>query len=240
MTKRDIKIFIDFDGTITKEDVGDAIFRRFGDREKADEIIARLLKNEISARQCWEELCGLIKNADSEEVNSFIDNVEIDSSFHTLVNFCRERLLPFYVLSDGFDLYIDRIFQRENLRGITYFSNELRINEEGSFIPSFPYYDSNCSKSANCKRNHIINNSSDNDITVFIGDGNSDKETIQYCDYIFAKDDLLRFCERERISFFPFRDFNDVIQRLEELLSKKNLRKRHQAELKRKEAYTTE
>ena len=46
--------------------------------------------------------------------------------------------------------------------------------------------------SANCKKNHIINHSSDDDITIYIGDGNSDKDAAQYCDFIFAKNDLLK------------------------------------------------
>jgi 2-hydroxy-3-keto-5-methylthiopentenyl-1-phosphate phosphatase len=75
---------------------------------------------------------------------------------------------------------------------------------------------------------------------VFIGDGNSDNDAIQYVDFIFAKDDLLKFCEVQRITYFPFKDFNDVIVRLNELVSKKRLKKRHQAELKRREAFMIE
>jgi len=107
-------------------------------------------------------------------------------------------------------------------------------------IPSFPYYDVACSSSANCKRNHIINNSGDDEYTVYIGDGNSDKYTIDFCDFIFAKDDLLKYCERNRISYFPFNNFLDVKNKLEQLQSKKNLKKRHRAELKRKETYKAE
>ena len=40
MDSKQFKIFIDFDGTITKQDVGDAIFQTFGEREKVDAIIS--------------------------------------------------------------------------------------------------------------------------------------------------------------------------------------------------------
>lgn len=238
--RRQLKLFIDFDGTITKEDVGDAIFREFGDPVKVNEVIRKLLSDEISAKQCWTDLCKLIDSVNKTEIQSFIDVVEIDPSFHNLVKFCSENKIPFYVLSDGFDLYINRIFDREKLPDIKYFSNRLEINQKGKLIPFFPYFDSSCRYSASCKTKHIINNSSDDEITVFIGDGNSDKETVHYCDYIFAKDDLLKYCEKERITYFPFNNFNDVILRLDSLLVKKNLKKRHQADLKRKEAYRIE
>ena len=107
-------------------------------------------------------------------------------------------------------------------------------------IPSFPFYNGDCRSSANCKRNHILENSGEKDYTVFIGDGNSDNDAIQYVDFIFAKSDLLKFCEIQRITYFPFKNFDDVIARLDELSTKKRLRKRHQAELKRRQAFMIE
>ena len=38
MMKRTIKVFVDFDGTITLEDVGEAIFKKFGKTEKVKKI----------------------------------------------------------------------------------------------------------------------------------------------------------------------------------------------------------
>ena len=234
------KIFVDFDGTITKFDVGESIFRQFGNKDKVNKIIEDLLSDKISAKQCWLSLCESTGKIDKSKFDEFVDRMEIDESFHDLVNFCKQNETELYVLSDGFDYYIKKIFERENLQATKIYSNKLTLTEEGKLIPSFPFLDSQCTTSANCKRNHIINNSSDDDYTVFIGDGNSDKYTIQFCDFIFAKDDLLKFCEVERITYFPFRNFNDVIKKLEELRQKKRLKKRHQAELKRKEIYMME
>ena len=237
---RVFKIFVDFDGTITKKDVGDAIFWKFCDKKIVNDIIEKLLSDKISARQCWVSLCEATKIPGKVELNEFIDAIEIDSGFHEFVEFCNKHKIEFYVLSDGFDYYINRIFKREGLEHINFYSNILEITEENTLIPKFPYLDINCQTSANCKRNHIINHSSDDEYTVFIGDGNSDKYTAQFCDFIFAKADLLKFCERERITYFPFDNFNDVIERMEKLISKKRLKKSHQAELKRREVYISE
>lgn len=234
------KVFVDFDGTITKRDVGDAIFLKFGDEKIVNKIIKDLLSDKISAQQCWISLCESTKIPGRKELNDFIDTIEIDSSFHKFAEFCEKNRIEFFVLSDGFDYYIDRIFERENLHHIKVYSNKLELKEDNRLIPVFPYLDSGCRSSANCKRNHIINHSGDEEFTVFIGDGNSDKYTAQFCDFIFAKDDLLKFCEKERITYFPFNDFNDVISKMKNLMSKKRLKKRHQAELKRREAYMAE
>ena len=238
--QRVFKAFVDFDGTITKKDVGDAIFLNFCDKEIVDNIIEKLLSDKISAMQSWISLCEIAQIPGKKVLNQLIDTIEIDSTFHEFVEFCGMNKIEIYVLSDGFDYYINRIFNREGLKSLNFYSNKLEITKDNHLIPHFPYFDIDCQTSANCKRNHIINHSGDDEYTIFIGDGNSDKYTSQFCDFIFAKADLLKFCEKERITYFPFDNFNDVIKRMEILIKKKRLKKRHQALLKRREVYIAE
>ena len=240
MIKPRLKVFVDFDGTITLEDVGEAIFRKFGDDEKVNQIIEDLLRDKISSRQCWDELCDSVNVVSKNELDKFIDLIDVDPTFLPFVKFCSDNELELVVLSDGFDYYIDRLFNKAGLTGIKYYSNKLFVNEKGILKAEYPYFDNDSPTSANCKRNHIINHSSDDDYTIYIGDGNSDKDAAQYCDFIFGKDALARFCSMERISFYPFNNFEDVKSKITVLLEKKNLRKRHQAQLKRKSAYLAE
>ncbi len=239
MMKKVFKIFADFDGTITTSDVGELIFRKFGNADKIETISINLLSDKISAKESWELLCKTVDDIDKKTLDDFIDKTEIDPTFCEFVKYCNLNKMELFVLSDGFDYYISRILSSKNLEHLKVYSNHL-ILKENKLVPSFPYSDINCLSSANCKRNHIINNSSDEDYTVFIGDGNSDKFTCQFCDFIFAKDDLLKFCEVERITYFPFQNFYDVATKLEQLRLKKRLKKRYQAELKRREAYLSE
>lgn len=240
LTEKQFKIFIDFDGTIMMNDVGEEIFRKFVDEKVVSRIIDDLLKDKISSRECWENLCEAASAIDKTEFDEFISSQQVESTFHRFIDYCSKNNFPVFILSDGFDYYIDRIFSRENLSYLTYYSNKLKLTDDGRLIPAFPYFDAAIRSSSNCKQNHIIANSSEDDYTVYIGDGSSDIDAVQYVDFIFAKDSLLRFCEINRITFFPFRDFNDVIVKLDGLLSKKKLKKRHQAELKRREAYLAE
>jgi 2-hydroxy-3-keto-5-methylthiopentenyl-1-phosphate phosphatase len=237
--KKVFKVFTDFDGTITKTDVGDAVFRRFGNSEEVEKITINLLSAKISAKQSWIDLCNSVPLISSKELDEFIDTIEIDPTFSEFIDFCSKNNIEHFILSDGFDYYIERILKREKLSHLKYYSNHLTI-ENNRLIPSFPYLDINFEKTANCKRNHIINHSGDDEFTIFIGDGNSDKDTIRFCDFIFAKDDLMKYCEKERITYFPFNDFNDVSARIEKLMSKKRLKKRHQSELNRKHVYMAE
>ncbi len=225
---------------MTKNDVGEEIFRKFVDEDVVDRIVDDLLTDKISSRECWENLCEAASAIDKNEFDRFILSQEVDPTLHRFIDYCRENKFQIFVLSDGFDYYIGKIFNREKLDHLTIYSNELALTSEGKLIPSFPYFSADCRSSSNCKRNHIIENSGDDDYSVFIGDGNSDFDAIQYVDFIFAKEGLLRFCEVNRITYFPFKNFDDIINKLEELHSKKRLKKRHQAELKRREAYLVE
>jgi 2-hydroxy-3-keto-5-methylthiopentenyl-1-phosphate phosphatase len=240
LTDKQFKIFLDFDGTITKNDVGEEIFRRNLNENIVNNIVEELVTDKISSRECWERLCELSLIKDKNGFDDLILSQNIDPTLHRFVEYCEANSFQLFVLSDGFDYYIDKILKRENLSHLKVFSNKLILTDDGKLTPLFPYYNADCRSSANCKRNHIIENSGEEDYSVFIGDGNSDNDAIQYVDFIFAKDDLLKYCEIQRITYFPFRNFDDVIMRLKELLAKKKLKKRHQAELKRREAFMIE
>jgi 2-hydroxy-3-keto-5-methylthiopentenyl-1-phosphate phosphatase len=80
----------------------------------------------------------------------------------------------------------------------------------------------------------------DEDIIAYVGEGYSDRCPVQYADIVFAKDVLQTFCQEQNISYHLYDSFDDVVERLRVLLSKKKLRKRLSAEMKRKELFTRE
>lgn len=234
---RNFKIFVDFDGTISQQDIGEQMFLTFGNEKRANEIIQDWLNSKISATDTWFFLCDTIENFDINEFNKFLDGMKIDESFPRFVKYCEENQYDIRILSDGLDYYIDNILKRENLLHVEHYTNKVTFDENNRLRCEFPYTDEECKLCANCKRNHILNNSGEEDYTVYIGDGWSDTCPAQFCDFIFAKKSLLKYCEKNRISYFPFNNFDEIIIRLNELKSKKKLKKRHQAELKRREVF---
>ncbi len=237
MVERSFKIFVDFDGTITKLDIGEHLFLEFGDREKNQYLINNWNSEAVSAKNGWIAMCQNVGTADRGKMEAYLDTVEIDPTFGNFVSFCEANNLSLKIISDGFDFYIKRILDKENFSHLEFSSNILRFTNENRLEPNFPNEQEDCRCSANCKRNFVLDNSGEDDFTVYIGNGQSDSCPIQYCDFIFAKDSLLKFCEVNRITYFPYSDFNDVIKRMEELMNKKRLKKRYQAELKRREVF---
>jgi len=223
---RTYKVFIDFDGTITTKDVGEEFILKFGDSVKAYEIIKLWLSGEITSIQTWERLCETVKNPDMKELDEFISWIEIDPYLHDFIDYCNAQNIEIVVLSDGLDYYIERIMKKNGLEHLKVYSNHVEF-VDGKCLPTFPYTDEECKMCANCKRNHVISHSSDEDFTIYIGDGYSGACPVQFVDFVFAKKSLLKYCEKNRITYFPFHDFSDVLKRVNELVNKKKLKKRH-------------
>ncbi len=234
--ERTYKVFIDFDGTITTEDVGEKFFLTFADKEKSYAIVREWLDGKITSRETWERLCALVKNLDKEKFDAFIDEITLDPYFIDFVQFLEEHGTEPIILSDGLDYYIERILKNHGLSHLKFYSNKMIFDGDGC-RPEFPYTDEECNLCANCKRNHVIANSADDDFTFYVGDGFSDACPVQFCDFVFAKKTLLKYCEKNRITFFPYATFRDVKKRMEELFARRRLKKRHRAFLKRREVY---
>jgi 2-hydroxy-3-keto-5-methylthiopentenyl-1-phosphate phosphatase len=236
LNNRSYKIFVDFDGTITQTDIGEAMFLRFGIPSDAKEYVRIWEDGKINSIELWRLLIGTVKNFNENEFDLFLDEIKIDTGFKEFVNYCERENFELRILSDGFDYYINKFLQREGLDHLEVYCNRLTFNNN-TLIPDFPFRDEDCTQCGNCKRNHVLNFSGDDDYTFYIGDGLTDVCPSQFCDFIFAKNSLLRRCEINRITYFPFTTFADVTKKIEELKNKKRLRKRHQAELKRREVF---
>jgi len=231
------KMFVDFDGTITKVDVGNAFFRRFGDAQASREFVEKWKSGELSGRDLTIMEARFVR-VDESQALEFIEGFEIDPTFKKFASFCEKNSSELTVLSDGLDFYIKRILELNGISGVPFYSNNAHF-EHGTIRVEFPYQ-SDCPKCGNCKGYQILTRTGIDDVIVYVGNGFSDRCGVQYADIIFAKDELLKYCEDNNITFFPFEDFDDVTYRLEKLFRGGEFKKRHRAELRRREAYLAE
>jgi 2-hydroxy-3-keto-5-methylthiopentenyl-1-phosphate phosphatase len=244
MKRMAVKIFVDFDGTITTRDVGNTLFREFGGAT-CDAITAEFREEKISARVQFLREAAAAGDILRADMDALLDRQTIDPGFKEFVNFCRDRQIDFHIVSDGLDYYIDRVLRTHDIRDVSFVSNVLSFEPAGvdgrvRMALDFPHSDSVCDRCACCKRNFMLTHAGEDDIIVLIGEGYSDQCPAQYADIVFAKDKLQTYCQRENISYYLYASFHDVTERLTELLSRRQLRKRRRAELKRKEAFLRE
>jgi 2-hydroxy-3-keto-5-methylthiopentenyl-1-phosphate phosphatase len=237
-----IKIFIDFDGTITKGDIGDSFFEKFGG-QAAVKAVQDYRAGSINAVDCFNREADACTFVSQKASNEFIDEQKIDQTFIDFISFCNrykdgDSAINYFIVSDGLDYYINRILKNNGLQDVEVFSNHAEFAETAKGIRlnlSYPYTDEECDRCACCKRNHMLTLSSDDDIIVYIGEGYSDFCPVKYADIVFAKDELQSYCQRENITYHLYNDFKDVMLKMDEILNKKRIHKRQQAMFNRKD-----
>lgn len=202
-------VFCDFDGTISKRDVGNRFLHHFSNGA-ADQVVRAWQEGRINSRECLVQECDLAK-ATEEELTRFFSNESLDPHFPHLVKLLRENEIPLIVLSDGLDFYIQILFEKYGLEGIEFYSNHLEIAGD-RLIPHFPYYEAGCGECGNCKLYHFQRLYPQLKPRIYIGDGLSDKHVAELADVLFAKGDLARICDQEGIEYQPYNDFGDVVR----------------------------
>ncbi len=200
--------FVDFDHTISKKDVWDSIVRMFAP-EDWKTILSQYLEGKLSSRLTNQKLAKLI-HPKEKEARALVLSIGIDPTFHDFNEWVRESNSKMIVVSDGYDYYIDLLFEEEDLEHLTYFSNRMRWTDEGIDV-EFPYYTEDCEiDMANCKCQHLFK--CETNRRVYIGDGVSDVCAAKKCDEIYAKRNLLEYCQEHGIECTPFNNFQDIIQ----------------------------
>ena len=121
-----LAIFCDFDGTFSVQDVGATLAKiHAGDRRPA--VSARYERGEITAWQYNLEILDRLPLSEAG-LEAFLRTIDLDPGAAALVAWCRERRLPFRVLSDGFDYNLNRLQALHGVR-FAFEANHLRYED---------------------------------------------------------------------------------------------------------------
>ena len=219
-----IKLFLDFDGTITTRDVGDGIFTRFlrdnlVDDGWFDKNLADWKAGIISSHECLTSQCERTIVSE-KELQAELEEYILTPGFAGTVSYCRDNGIPVLILSDGLDYYIKYILTKYGINDIPFRSNHMYF-KDGVLGVEFPYMERGCGRCGNCKRWHIDTLRRDGDLVVYTGDGYSDRYAIKSADVVFAKGDLAEYCSEKNHEYLPFEDFYTILKYLENINGKK-------------------
>ncbi len=230
-------VFTDFDGTMTHTDIGGAMFQHFGNKELCNEYFQMYRTGKISARECWQRACATVQSLTRTELINFSEQHSFDMTFSAFASYCEGKNIPIVVVSDGFDVYINHLLAQHNCNAMPRYANSLIFSDDNTVVPHFPHTDAECSRCANCKRNHLLTHANDENIIVYIGNGYSDQCPVRFADIVFAKDSLVSFCEKENITYHRFGSFRDVLSKFQIIVEQTKPRKRRTAELARQDVF---
>jgi 2-hydroxy-3-keto-5-methylthiopentenyl-1-phosphate phosphatase len=222
MPGREAVVFLDFDGTITRRDATDAILDAFADPAWL-RIEDAWVAGRIGSRECLADQMALV-TATRDQLDLLLDHIGVDPGFTTLIGACATRAVPVHVISDGFDYCIERILRRPDLNLLAHLPGSRivssRLQPDGtSWRATFPHPPEPCAHGcATCKPAAMQCLNLEGAVTVFVGDGLSDRYAAACADVVFAKNTLAAFCETASIPYAPYDTLAAVATGIERLL----------------------
>jgi 2-hydroxy-3-keto-5-methylthiopentenyl-1-phosphate phosphatase len=198
--KRRPALFFDFDNTLTAGDVLDQVIERFSPDEAWRDWENAWESGQLSAQECLRCQVENLRVTRST-LFDFLLQVRVDPVFPAIVDWARARRIEVSIVSDSFLPLIRQILATNGIDGLPIFANDLEFSGE-RLIPSFPYADPACTRSANAKARHLLPYR--DHCTVFAGDGLSDLDAALAADIVFAKSTLAGELDKRSIAYRPF------------------------------------
>jgi HAD superfamily phosphoserine phosphatase-like hydrolase len=193
-----VKLFLDWDGTVTEVDGLHMLLEEFGDLD----IYAHaegVLGNGLTLHEVIEREIATIALPLDVAVDFVRRNVKVRPGFHELA----ERFRP-AIISSGFVELIEPVLEREGVAGLEVFANRLDARPDG-WRP-FWRDEAVCADCGEaCKRASLGNGE-----IVFVGDGYSDRCAALAADRVFARDGLARYLDERGVPYEPFHDLRQI------------------------------
>lgn len=209
--KKKITIFCDFDGTVTKRDTIDYLLELHA-LPQWEEIENEWKAGKIGSKECLKKQIECIPHFTESDFDAFIARIEIDEHFQVFYEKVLQRKIPFYIISDGMDLVIEKVFKKYHLPTPIIYSNKIELNHNKLTI-SFPASnEGKCLVNAGMCKCAIIEKAK---VPVtYIGDGRSDFCASRIVHTLYAKGTLQKLCDEINKSYIPFSNFSDIVSHL--------------------------
>ena len=213
---RRLMFFIDFDGTISREDICSLMLDTFGG-DNWREFNRQWEKGDLTTEECASLVLGKLQ-VNPVALENWFDQAQIDETFLEFVRWAIQQEYPLFILSDCYDNYISRVLGRYGLK-IPFYANHLTYRQ-GWEITCLSN-DNECRRHGVCKTRLMESLLDPDYCSVYIGDGYSDICPAEKADLVFAKDDLARLCRERGIAYHPFGCFSDITAALTRITDEK-------------------
>jgi 2-hydroxy-3-keto-5-methylthiopentenyl-1-phosphate phosphatase len=196
-------LVIDFDGTITQDDLLDQIARDFGDPAVYQEVEDALHAGTMPLREVITREYAPVTTPLPKVVAWVLERVRVRRGFAELVRSAERSGWEVHVVSSGFEEFIEPVLEREGV-DVSVHANRVDARPDGWVVEwRYPESCDHCHES--CKRDLLPPG-----YVVYVGDGYSDRCAALASDRVFATKGLARYLAERGAPFEPFDDFTDV------------------------------
>lgn len=204
-------IICDFDGTVTAHDTNTALARRFAPAA-FEAVEGRLGRREMTLRDVLATEFGAITVGLDAVVEAALE-IPFRPGFTGFLDAAERQGATVVLLSSGFRELIEPMLARDGLEGrVPLVANRIELGPDGGTISwrDLPTCDL-CGEP--CKRHDVARlreQHAPGEVTVFVGDGYSDRCGAESADVVFARDALARYLDDQGLEYRPWNDFDDV------------------------------
>jgi 2-hydroxy-3-keto-5-methylthiopentenyl-1-phosphate phosphatase len=200
-------LVIDFDGTVTEEDLLDRIALGFGDPAVYQEVEDGLHAGTLPLREVITREFEPVRTPIEEVIAWVLEHARLRAGFRELVREMQTAGWQVHIVSSGFHELIEPVLEREGV-DVELHANRVDARPDGWRV-EWRYPDDCDSCGESCKRSLLPPG-----YNVYIGDGYSDRCAALAADRVFATKGLARYLTDRTAPFEPFSDFRDVSRAL--------------------------
>jgi 2-hydroxy-3-keto-5-methylthiopentenyl-1-phosphate phosphatase len=214
--KQKTAIQIDFDGTVTLEDVSFLLLDTYVG-SKWREAHKEYAAGKISVGAFNKKVFGMMR-ADKKTMTRLVltdPSVKIRPGFKELIDYCRSKGYKIIIVSNGLMFYIEAILEKEGIKGLEIVAAENKFFKGGMNV-RYVGPDGNEVDTA-FKESYTADLRKKGYNVIYIGNGTSDIHPARLAQHVFATQDLLEKCKKDGLAHCTFNDFFDVINTLEKL-----------------------
>jgi 2-hydroxy-3-keto-5-methylthiopentenyl-1-phosphate phosphatase len=200
----DVRLVLDWDGTVTERDTLDLVLQEFGDPEIYERVEGQLGRT-LTLNEVIEQEFETVTAPLEEVVPWLLEHVRIRPGFAQLAR--PQRPL---IVSSGFHELIEPVLEREGLLDAV----ELRANSVEARPDGWRTHfrvTGRCEACGEpCKRGDLPTGVE----VVYAGDGHSDHCVSLAADRVFATDGLARWLDEQGVPYRPLTDFHALAAEL--------------------------
>jgi 2-hydroxy-3-keto-5-methylthiopentenyl-1-phosphate phosphatase len=203
------QFWIDFDGTISSQDVLDELISRYAVDDSWKLLERRWQDGDIGSRDCLIGQFDLVRIT-PPELDALLNRMVLDPGAVTLFRLLDLHRVPVVILSDCVDFFIRRILRRYGFSHLEVRSNTA-VFADGGLRLYCPHENSACTfGAAHCKCASMDALGQPDRRSIYVGDGRSDLCASRKADLVFAKSVLTRLLDAEKIPYRAYTTLHDV------------------------------
>jgi 2-hydroxy-3-keto-5-methylthiopentenyl-1-phosphate phosphatase len=208
---------IDFDGTVTIEDVSFLLLDTYVGQEWRDQLV-EYTEGRIPVGTFNKRVFGMMKASRKTMTDLVLTSprVQIRRGFRELLEHCEVKGYKIVIVSNGLMFYIEAILKKlgvDRIKGLEIYAARNDFYPGGVKVAYIGPDGKELEKGF--KEAYTAMLVKQGYQVIYIGNGDSDIYPARLAKRVFATDQLLKRCRTDKFECTPFNDFFEVIQGLE-------------------------